>query len=608
VIGAVGAFAATLGAGAAAGAIGAIVGGAIVGALSGAVIQMGNNAIDGKAIFDGVGQAMVIGAISGAIGGGLGFAFSSGANAAATSSRAFLQTIGTKANSFAGKMVLDQLNGVVSGQFSSLLTTGKFQSFKELIQDPSTWIGFATSAATTRGGGPSRVNADAPNAPRVNVDAPNAPRVNTDTPTPRVDTDVPKPSRLERVQNRIEGIQERAFAAGERFGQDLGVRTTQGLGSKTNISVKTNTNLEPGQQRINTNEGGAKVEIGNNSHPGDVKAHQDAATQHILENGPIARIRQRLGLNEETQAPPGSKAKQYETEALKHETMADWRFAESERQAKLGNKAQADRLLQEAHDLREAGYDYLNQSRDPKFRNQPGDGEIDGGKRIYNNHDEIKDLTGKPFDKTKIPDGYTTFEIEGGRKIVAKVKADGTIDIGKAVLLVNEKGNVSVNPQNRVSYDYINIYKNGTNARSGISFGRDGYTVHHMITDKVSTGHPLTVKAMELIGFNVDTPINYAAMPMKEQFFKLDGTEVGHWSSHPEFDTRVEVQLTRIQEKLEGDFGNISTWSTHSERAKIATELRQEILTLQNNIFNDIQNGQVPMTNENTTGVLGRIN
>ena len=244
VIGAVGAFAATLGAGAAAGAIGAIVGGAIVGALSGAVIQMGNNAIDGKAIFEGVGQAMVIGAISGAIGGGLGFAFSSGANAAATSSRALLQTIGTKANSFAGKMVLDQLNGVVSGQFSSLLTTGKFQNFKELIQDPSTWIGFATSAATTRGGGPTRVNADAPNAPhlnmdvnapRVNIDAPNAPRVNTDAPntprvntdtpnTPRVDTDVPKTSRLERVQNRIEGIQERAFGAGERFGQDLGVR------------------------------------------------------------------------------------------------------------------------------------------------------------------------------------------------------------------------------------------------------------------------------------------------------------------------------------------------------------------------------------------------
>jgi A nuclease family of the HNH/ENDO VII superfamily with conserved AHH len=573
VIGAVGAFATALGAGAAAGAIGVIVGGAIVGALSGAVIQIGNNAIDGNALFDGVGEAMLVGAISGAIGGGLGYAFSSGANVVAANSNTLLSAIGNKASSFGGKMLLDQVNGVVSSQFSSLLTSGKFQDFGAMLKDPSMWIGVAVSAASHSGG------------PRMGVNG-----------------EVVRPA------NRLEIIQERAFGAGERFGQDLGVRTAQGLGSQPNIEVKTNTNLEPEQQRINTKEGVAKVEVGQNSHPEDVRVHQDVAAQHILENGPIAKLKQRLGIAEANEAPPGTKASQLQTEALKHEAMADWRFAESERQAKLGNKPQADRLRQEAHDLREASHDYLEQSRDVNARNQPGDGEIDGGKRIYDNHDDVKDLLGKQFDKTKVPDGYTTFEIEGGRKIVAKVSADGTIDIKKAVLLVNEKGNVSVNAQSRVSYDYIKIYENSPNARSGISFGKDGYTIHHMITDKISTGHPLTVKAMELIGFNVDMPANYAAMPMKDQFFKLDGAEVGHWSSHPDFDTRVYRELNDIQIDLEVKYGEISGWSTHSDRVKLAAELKQNILNLQNDIFEKIKTGQVPMTNEGTSTGFGRIN
>ena len=71
VIGFVGGLAASaIGAGTAATVIGAAVGGAIVGAASGAVIQLGNNVIDGKEnLLEGVGKAAIVGAISGAIGG-----------------------------------------------------------------------------------------------------------------------------------------------------------------------------------------------------------------------------------------------------------------------------------------------------------------------------------------------------------------------------------------------------------------------------------------------------------------------------------------------------------------------------------------------------------
>jgi len=55
-------------------AVGAVVGGAILGAASSAVITIGNNLIDGKTWYKGVGHAMLEGAITGAIGGAFGAA------------------------------------------------------------------------------------------------------------------------------------------------------------------------------------------------------------------------------------------------------------------------------------------------------------------------------------------------------------------------------------------------------------------------------------------------------------------------------------------------------------------------------------------------------
>ncbi len=375
VIGAVGAFAASaVGAGALATAIGAIVGGAIVGALSGAVIQMGNNAIDGKNLLDGVGQAMISGAISGAVGGGLGAAFAGGANAAAMSSRSVLQAIGTKANSYAGKMVLDQLNGVISGQFTSLVTTGKFQSFSDMLKDPSTYIGFATSAATTRGGGPTRANTNAAdvNAPKVNVDV-NAPKVNVDVPNaPRANADAPvaaKPSRIEAVQNRIEGIQNRFTKAGERVGQTAGVRVTDAVGIQAKIPTRENPSLKPGEQRIVTNDGQTRIEIAPGtkdtvSGKTDLEVHRETAVQDIR-NGRTSTRQGELAL-----------------ETAKHRDMAAWRLEEA---AKLPDGSPEKlRLLSEATDYiaRANEYEKMGQAANPKKGS--GTGEINAKNGIHN--------------------------------------------------------------------------------------------------------------------------------------------------------------------------------------------------------------------------------
>ncbi len=341
VIGAVGAFAATMGAGAAAGAIGAIVGGAIVGALSGAVIQMGSNAIDGKAIFEGVGQAMLVGAISGAIGGGLGYAFSSGANAAAASSRTMLSAIGNKANTFAGKMILDQVNGVVSSQFSSLLTTGKFQDFGDMLRDPSMWIGVGVSAASHAGG--TRVGT---NGEPV------------------------------RPANKLEIIQERAFGAGENFGKGAGYKVGDVTGFG-NVKVRTevNPNIGPEGQRVGGfEEGKTKLEVGEGAHPNDVKIHEDVAKQVRKDNSPLNQAKERI-LGTERETPINSRKYELEFEAKKHEQMAAWR--EKAAADLPANDPQRAKLLNEAAQLRQKSETFKEAANSAEVRKQNGFGEIE---------------------------------------------------------------------------------------------------------------------------------------------------------------------------------------------------------------------------------------
>jgi A nuclease family of the HNH/ENDO VII superfamily with conserved AHH len=143
----------------------------------------------------------------------------------------------------------------------------------------------------------------------------------------------------------------------------------------------------------------------------------------------------------------------------------------------------------------------------------------------------------------------------------------------------------------------------------GVNFGMNGYTIHHVIGDKVASTHPLTVMDMRLNKFTVDTFENYAPLPMKNKFFELQGAEVGHWSSHDRFDGIVKTKLTAIQEKLELKYGSpISEWPNHPQKDRIAAEMKSKISNLQSGTLSDIKNGNVPMTDEGMSSGIGRIN
>jgi Zeta toxin len=359
------------------------------------------------------------------------------ANAAAMSSRSVMQAIGTKANSFAGKMVLDQLNGVISGQFTSLVTTGKFQSFREMLSDPSTYIGFATSAATTRGGGPTRANTDvapapkvnanveaprvnvdvnapranvdvnaprtnveptapranveptAPranadvNAPRVNTDV-NAPRVNADVNAPRVDADAPrtsadtpakKPGAIESFQNRIEAIQSKYQNKGAAFGEKVGYGYGDITGAKhVKVRTESNADLGPEGQRISGyDDSKTKLEVGTGAHPNDVAVHENVAKQTRADNSLVGKAKDLLTGGRDVEV--NSRKYELEFEAKKHDQMADWREKAA---AELpASDPQRARLLNEAAELRQRSAEFKEAANTASARNQSGHGEIE---------------------------------------------------------------------------------------------------------------------------------------------------------------------------------------------------------------------------------------
>jgi A nuclease family of the HNH/ENDO VII superfamily with conserved AHH len=380
------------------------------------------------------------------------------------------------------------------------------------------------------------------------------------------------------------------------------------------IPIAQSSTLNPGDVNVSYGKGTPNVNHGGEVEPGNIQIHVDKAKEIRKENSPFQKVKNKV-LGNKSEFEYGTKGWELNHEASKHQAMAESVFEQAKIQRAKGNTKAADRLEQEAHDLLRSSYEYRASAHDPRVRNTPGDGEIAAGKRRYDNHSEIESLIGKKFDATttKLPPGYQVIEVERGRKVCAVIDPiTGAFDLSKGILLVRPSGQISVDPQNRTSYDYIDIYRNDPRARADVlaaGFGRDGYTIHHVIGDKVASEHPLMVMDMRLNKFTVDTFENYAPLPMKQKFQELQGTEVGHWSGHKNFDDGVRAKLTDIQEELEIKYDSpISEWLNHPQKNRIAAEMKSKISNLQSGTLSDIKNGNVPMTDEGMSSGIGRIN
>ncbi|MGY2896261.1 eCIS core domain-containing protein [Deinococcus sp. UYEF24] len=284
VIGAVGAMAGALGAGAAAGAIGMVVGGAIVGAAAGAATQIGNNAIDNigvaaadqKSLFDGVGKAALIGGIGGVVGGAGGAIAQGLGKVGALGAGALTQ----KVAGFGVSTAFD-LGGNVAGSMAT--GTSLSDSLKSLASPENLMmmaIGTGVGLSTAK------------------------------------------------LPGSVGKVQAGAHNMGERFGTHVGEGVANTTGYRgAPVPTRVNPELTGNSGRVTGySDSRTQVEVSPNASPETVAAHQARGVDLRSENSLFQKVnngvRETFGI-EPTGRPAATEQSRLQHEAIKHQELAD---------------------------------------------------------------------------------------------------------------------------------------------------------------------------------------------------------------------------------------------------------------------------------------------
>jgi len=400
VIGAVGAMAGALGAGAAAGAIGMVVGGAVVGAAAGAVTQIGNNAIDNvgvaeadrKSLFDGVGKAALIGAVGGAVGGAGGAVAQGLGKAGALGAGALTQ----KVAGFGVSTAFD-LGGNVAGSMAT--GTSLTDSLKSLTSPENLMlmaIGTGVGLSTAK------------------------------------------------LPGSVGKVQAGAHNMGERFGTHVGegIANTSGYRGAP-VPTRVNPELTSNTAEISGyGKNRVQVEHAADVHPKDLAVHTESAQTARKETslpGKISETTQRL-LGHPSEAPGGSRKWELQTEANKHDAMAQWRETEA---AQLPSEhPQRQKLNGEAQALREQAAAYREQSS-----RTPAD--VAGEGSIFHKNESVwnKVRTDSPEALQGLKNDYDIYMRDGEPALRQKSR---TVTAQKMEFVKNADGTFSVKPSNDV--------------------------------------------------------------------------------------------------------------------------------------------------------------
>jgi hypothetical protein len=83
------------------------------------------------------------------------------------------------------------------------------------------------------------------------------------------------------------------------------------------------------------------------------------------------------------------------------------------------------------------------------------------------------------------------------------------------------------------------------------------HAVHHLIPDNVVQDHALG-KAARKAGYDLDQGSNLQGLRKTRALTNKDAGDIGHWSSHPEYDKLVRKEMKAVQEALEKEFGSLN--------------------------------------------------
>ena len=204
------------------------------------------------------------------------------------------------------------------------------------------------------------------------------------------------------------------------------------------------------------------------------------------------------------------------------------------------------------------------------------------GGKLPSNWVDVKGLIGQPFEPSKLPGPYT---LSGKGQAMRINTPAGRKDL--APLMVDAEGNLQLRTQQRLSVASL-MRKNYTVAFGAIP---DGHWLHHLIPDNVIRQHPLG-KILQKYGYDLDHAQNLLAMADKETFAKLlkDNPDlIGHWSSHPNYDSYVRLRMDDIFKTLKANAKNMDALSPSE-----VTQLKAAISDLEDHLRDLIKSGKAP--------------
>jgi hypothetical protein len=123
----------------------------------------------------------------------------------------------------------------------------------------------------------------------------------------------------------------------------------------------------------------------------------------------------------------------------------------------------------------------------------------------------------------------------------------------------------------------------------------DRWEKHHVIPDGLSQTDPL-MKIARQLGWNVDEGKNQIGLNKKDILFdkRFDNSELGHWSNHDKYTTKVQKALENIKEELQVEYGKKLEDLTTEELQRAKPKILKEIRKIQEDFKQQIKEGTAP--------------
>lgn len=210
----------------------------------------------------------------------------------------------------------------------------------------------------------------------------------------------------------------------------------------------------------------------------------------------------------------------------------------------------------------------------------------------FANESSLKDLGWlgkdiKPGDK--LPDGYHWKNGKIARNPGKKEANFAPLEASEGKLAIGDAGERISNPSAMKRNYEAELAKKmkkdnpgwtDTQVKTEVANQIKKESIHHIIPDNVVQDHPLAKLVRKQAGYDLDRGSNLLGMTRKD-YTNVTAGEMGHWTSHPNYDAIVKGELNKAESLLIKEFGSLDKVPNDrllKEMEKVEAIMRERLL------------------------------